>query len=180
MKRKTMFLTAVALSVLVGAAFASNAPPSSPVSKPGPSATVGPLTIVSSVTLPGLENSVVAKIDVTGVTADSGGNDIVCGVIFDDGFVKASTCAEVPVGQTQPVTFALNWTGPILTGAPGFGVYIIDATSLSTPSVGATLASLDPAFTSAGTIPTLTPGMIAALAVLLLGAGIWMQRRRKA
>jgi hypothetical protein len=29
-------------------------------------------------------------------------------------------------------------------------------------------------------IPALEPGMLAALAVLLLGAGIWMQRRRKA
>jgi hypothetical protein len=178
MTKREVIAAAAAVLSFAGAAYA--VPNSSQVVVP--SATVSsPLTIVKAVEDPSnLVNEVVATIGITGVTNDSGGQDVVCGNIWDDGVVKVSQCVNVPVGATQTVTFDLIWNGPIGQAAPGVGLLINDATSSAAPTGGALIASKDPLLLTIVQIPTLSPAMLAALAVLLLGAGFWMYRRNRA
>jgi hypothetical protein len=179
MKREAIVVAAMAL-LFAGAAFgAANA---SRAVTPSATATGSP-TVTAAFTVNGTQdNTVTGTQVVTGTTNDSGGNDVVCATIFDDGALKASQCFLVPVGTMQTISFTLKWTGPIGQIAPGVGLEIVDATSTSTPGVGPIIASIDPLFlkTVDANIPTLDPAMLIALAVLLLGAGVWMYRRNRA
>jgi hypothetical protein len=179
MKRKVALLVATALS-LSFAGFAHGAKNSSKVVVPSATA-AGPLTVISATQNPStLQNEVVATMAVTGVTADTPGQDLVCGDIFDDGTLKVSQCLNVPVGTTVTLKFDLKWTGPIGQLAPGVGLEVTDDTSPATAGTGPLIASVDPLQLTVEQIPTLSPAMLGALALLLLGGGIWMQRRRKA
>ena len=165
------------LVVASSSAMAGNAPSGTAL----PSATsAGTLTVVSATTY-GPNNQVIASLKVTGTTDDGGGNDLVCGVIWDDGTVKVSQCLTVAVGATQTLTFTLNWTGPIATGAPGVGLDIYDATSATTPTTGTLLAGIDPLFLALSSpVPTLSERALIAMAALVLLAGVAFLRSRSA
>jgi uncharacterized repeat protein (TIGR01451 family) len=88
----------------------------------------------------GLDNEVTAIFSLTGTTDDGGGNDDVSFTIFDDFNVVGSSSVSVPVGQTQTFTRTINWQGTIGAGAPGVGLYLIDAPGTDQ------LAFIDPFF----------------------------------
>jgi len=159
---------------------AANGPP------PGaalPSATAaGALTLISATTSPGLNNQIVASQSITGTTNDGSG-DLVCATIWDDGTPKVSQCLSVPVGATQTLTWTLNWTGSILTGAPGVGLYVVDATSAATPTTGGAISSIDPIlpsqFSSASSpVPTLSEWALIVMALIVGAFGVVHLRRR--
>jgi hypothetical protein len=175
MQSKLLMAITAALLVVSASALAKNGPPGA-----SPSATAaGALTVVSANSFPGPNNQVVATLPVTGTTDDGGGNDIVCATIFDDGSIRVSQCLTVAVGATQTLTFTLNWTGPILTGAPGVGLYTNDATSAATPTTGASLGVVDPLFLAlTSPVPTLSEWSLLLMATLVLLVGVALARRR--
>jgi hypothetical protein len=164
-----------ALVVASTSALAANGPSGSAV----PSAvTAGTLTVVKAVTYSGTNNEVVATLPVTGTTDDGGGSDIVCGNIWDDGTVKVSQCLSVPVGTTQTLTFTLDWTGAVLTGAPGVGLYMNDATSAATPTTGGSLGIIDPLFLAlTSPVPTLSQWSLMLLVALVVVGAVILRRR---
>ena len=171
-----MSFTAAALLAAGTSALAANGPSGPAV----PSAvTAGTLTVVKAVTSSGTNNEVIATLPVTGTTDDGGGSDIVCGVIWDDGTVKVSQCLTVPVGTTQTLTFTLDWTGAVLSGAPGVGLDIYDATSAATPTTGTVLAGIDPLFLAlTSPVPTLSEWALLAMTAILAVLGVAFLRRR--
>jgi hypothetical protein len=122
------------------------------------------------------ENTVTMSASVTGTTDDGGGNDVVCGVVFDDGDVVASQCFDIPVGSTVVQQFFFQWVGPTGGDAPGVGLYIIDATDAAFPDEGPTLAFIDPFFVVP--VPTLSEWAQILMLALLVGGGLWTLRRR--
>jgi hypothetical protein len=140
-------------------------------------ATAGPLTVTSVSYNPQTQdNSITASISLTGTTDDGGGNDVVCGIVFDDGAIVAFQCVDIPVGSTVPTIFTLQWTGPIGKEAPGVGLYVIDDTTASDPGEGETLVSIDPLFLAP--IPTLSEWALMGMVGLLVVVGLWTMRRR--
>lgn len=69
---------------------------------------------------------------VTGTTDDVGGFDRFLVRVWDDGTIKDSRTAEVPVGATQDVTVFLSFMGLYGTGAPGVGIEILDVDGAGT------------------------------------------------
>jgi exosortase sorting signal-containing protein len=159
---------------------AANAPP--PSGKLPSATAAGALTLVSATTSPSLANQIVASQSITGTTNDGSG-DLVCATIWDDGTPKVSQCLSVPVGTTATLTWTLNWTGSILTGAPGVGLYVVDATSAATPTTGGQISFIDPItpsqFTSASTpVPTMSEWALIVMALIVAAFGVVYVRRR--
>ena len=179
MQKKLSALLALSLLASLSALAANGPPPGA--AKPS-AITAGPLTLVSATTSPSLNNQIVASQAFTGQTNDGSG-DLICATIWDDGTPKVSQCLSVPVGATQTLTFTLNWNGSILTGAPGVGLYIVDATSAATPTTGGALSSMDPIlpsqFSSASSpVPTMSEWALIAMALIVAALGVVYARRR--
>ncbi len=166
-----------AVVVASTSALAANGPPF--VAQPS-AMTAGALTIDSATTSPGFNNQIVASQAITGTTNDGAG-DLVCATVWDDGTPRVSSCLSVPVGTTQTLTWTLNWTGSILTGAPGVGLYVVDATSAATPTTGTALSSIDPilpsAFAAISPVPTLSEWSLLLMAALVVVGAVVLRRR---
>ena len=218
MKRKTMFLAAVAFSVFTGAATAAVI--GVDLGTVAPSSSLGPFTLIPYATAPQA-----AIADFTIVTTIPGGPTLTVspgadkrtvpaswttwshayvGPVFFNGggttatltlppsthafqlYVEPNTFGAFNVtvfpGFGAPVTVSVNGSG----GANGFGFYATAGETLKTlvitadPGAGGFAMAEFASAQADLSVPALEPGMLAALAVLLLGAGIWMQRRRRA
>jgi len=127
--------------------------------------------------------SVNGHVTATGVTNDANGNDTFVVQLFDDNIVKGFASFNVPVGQTQGFDFLFTFPGPVLTGAPGVGIFVAEVAN------GSVISFVDPFFPTqvsgctigqARSVPSLSTWGMASTAVLVLLAGWFGFRRRKA
>ena len=64
---------------------------------------------------------------ITGTVDEGGGAETIAVNVWDDGNFITSVSATVPVGFTRTYTFTISYSGTVLGGAPGVGVYLEDA-----------------------------------------------------
>ena len=127
--------------------------------------------------------SVSGTVTATGVTSDAGGADTFVVQLFDDGIQKGFAQFSVPVGSTQSFTFNFVFPGPVLTVAPGVGLYVAEVAN------GTAATFVDPFFPQSVSgctigqttreVPTLSTWATVAMAGILLAVAGWFGFRRK-
>lgn len=146
----------------------------------------------SFITLSATENAACPRVIITGTfaitgTVDEGaGAETVAVNVWDDGTFITSVSATVPVGATEVYSFSIAYSGTVLNGATGVGVYLEDAVGLaatqtfdadgslvptattSCPPVGNSIRRVSSSL-SVPTLGSLAAGLLAA-AIGLLGA----------
>ncbi len=130
---------------------------------------------------------------ITGTVDEGGGAETIAVNVWDDGNFITSVSAAVPVGSTRTYAFTISYSGTVLGGAAGVGVYLEDAVGAAATQTFAQNGSL--AATAADNCPPVgnsislladgqsVPALGPAAAGLLAGAiGVLgaLRRRRAA
>ena len=130
-------------AALILSAFATSASAAS--NRPEPVGSVRALAANGAfLTLSATENPSCPRVIITGTfvvtgTVDEGaGAETVAVNIWDDGNFITSVSATVPVGATHTYSFTIAYSGTVLGGAAGVGVYLEDAVG---PAATQTFAS---------------------------------------
>lgn len=184
-------------AVLIVSAFATSASAAS--NRPEPDGSSRPLAAGGAfTTLTATENPACPRVIITGTfvvtgTVDEGGGAETIAVnVWDDGTFITSVSAVVPVGVTQSYSFSIAYSGTVLNGAPGVGVYLEDGVGPAATETFASNGSLAPTATtscpavgnsivlvgdSAQAIPALGPLAAGLLAGAIGLLGMFLQRR---
>ena len=83
---------------------------------------------------------------VTGTEDEGGGAETIAVNVWDDGNFITSVTAAVPVGATQTYAFSISYSGTVLNGAAGVGVYLEDAVGPAATQTFAANGNLAPTF----------------------------------
>lgn|GEM_PF-6878811 len=184
-------------TVLIVSAFATSAFAMSNRPEPEGSSRVlaagGAFTTLTATENPGCPRVIITgTFVVTGTVDEGGGAETVAVNVWDDGTFITSVTAVVPVGATQSYSFSIAYSGTVLNGAPGVGVYLEDAVGLAATQTFDQNGSLAPTATTscppvgnsivtfgdaAQAVPALSPLAAALLAAAIGALGMILQRR---